>query len=225
MDSALSDHYIAFVRDDARWLDFDDTKVRVLGEAEVFEVSHGKLLPDETAAHSSGHILFYKRLHDIACERPGADITHIQELNQKVNEHKLFCSRGYFKLMRNLEDQKNGDSNDIVMPCTVDSLMFSKLSKGVKQFFKAIRTKALIAANDDFIEYFQSFVSAFIFTCQAVQLRASILKIVRVVLRNSNSGATGSDCPAIRARGSDADGRQPVLQAAALLHKRLPCQG
>jgi hypothetical protein len=136
-----------------------DTKVTVVGEAEVFEVSQGELLSDETVGHSSGHILFYERPHDIACERSDADITRIQELNQEVNEHKLFCSRGYFKLMHNLEDAKNDDSNDIVMPCTVDSLMFSKLSKGVKQFFKAVRTKALIAANYDFIEYFQPFVS------------------------------------------------------------------
>jgi hypothetical protein len=118
MGSALSGHYITFVRDNARWLRFDDTKVTFVGEAEVFEVSQGKLLPDETVGHSSGYILFYERPHDIACERPGADITRIQELNQEVNEHKLFCSRGYFKLMRNLEDEKNDNSNDIVMPCT-----------------------------------------------------------------------------------------------------------
>jgi hypothetical protein len=163
MGRPVSGHCISFARDKARWLRFDDTNVTIVGETEVFEVFQGKLLPDETTAHSWSYILVYEHPHAIAC-----GIRHIQELNQEANEHQLVCSHGDFKLMGLFEDPKNHDHNDLVMRYTATSLMFSTLSKAIKQFFRVLSTKALITANEGLVESFRPLVPTFLVTCSAV---------------------------------------------------------
>jgi ubiquitin C-terminal hydrolase len=106
-------HYTSFVRIADQWLDFDDTRVSAIDEADVLRVGYGE-------GTTSGYVLFYTRGDIVGEAVPEPRIaesllTKFAEEIRLNDEYRLFCSHPYFTLMTLLADSKDWRFVDIAM--------------------------------------------------------------------------------------------------------------
>jgi hypothetical protein len=121
--SAQAGHYFSFIRRSSQWLCFDDRRVSLSSETEVFKISQGQM-----ADRGSAYVLLYERPHDIHVPVTEDEPFELAKHKEMMNIKRFFCGEEYFDLMSLLLNQPTMTYHDFVMKYIVDSLMFSNLS-------------------------------------------------------------------------------------------------
>jgi hypothetical protein len=146
-------HYISFIKDGDRWLEFNDTFVTPVSRKNLFETAYG-------SGSKSAYLLFYTRL-DAGTEvvdEPVIDPAtreSIEIIVRRRNEQRLFCSSSYFALMRKLAELGNERAVKIAISYYFDTLPFTVYAKRARELYRLIVHRK----TDDLCDYVLEYVA------------------------------------------------------------------
>ncbi|OHT16616.1 hypothetical protein TRFO_13027 [Tritrichomonas foetus] len=198
---AQGGHFVSLVKTKKNgWLCFDDEVVTKISETEAMIQAAG----NETTK-VTGYILFYKRMNvDVPYPIPRMSQERNEEihnLNQVNIQLQLFCSSGYYELMKGLSTLPITNYLDLVCYYSIDTLPYAKKALESECFYDSLSTRLKSTAPHDnstnnmynitpfnnqndfrklFIEYLCSgFLTSILFECPVNQIRKGVCKLIK----------------------------------------------
>jgi len=142
--SAQCGHYVSFVKErnsSNRWVCFNDSVVKEIKESDVMNAAIGK------SDGNSGYLLFYDmeglndEYNDTKPEIPHFICDEIDKDNRLNDEYLLFCSNGYFEMMREFSSMFDHNYIALSYRYFFDSLLYTSFTKSAYEIANPLMLK------------------------------------------------------------------------------------